>query len=118
MDSELGNLFRSSVGFTYTLDFLRGGLNPNRGVRLTFGQEFAGLGGDVKFVKTTTRAVAERDAFNEEVTLRATLEGGALHSLSGTNSHVTDRFFPVVPAGTGVQLTWNWSPRPFGQYLE
>ncbi|MYI68989.1 MAG: outer membrane protein assembly factor BamA [Boseongicola sp. SB0673_bin_14] len=93
MDSELGNLFRSSVGFTYTLDFLRGGLNPNRGVRLTFGQEFAGLGGDVKFVKTTTRAVAERDAFNEEVTLRATLEGGALHSLSGTNSHVTDRFF-------------------------
>ena len=47
----------------------------------------------MKFVKTTARAVAERDAFNEEVTLRATLEGGALHSLSGTNSHVTDRFF-------------------------
>ena len=41
-DSELGKLFRSSVGFTYTLDLLRGGLNPNRGVRLTFGQEFAG----------------------------------------------------------------------------
>ncbi|MXX88511.1 MAG: outer membrane protein assembly factor BamA [Boseongicola sp. SB0677_bin_26] len=92
-DGEEGKLFRSSVGFTYTLDLLRGGLNPNRGVRLTFGQEYAGLGGDVQYVKTTARAVAERDAFNEEITLRATLEGGALHSLDGTTSHVTDRFF-------------------------
>ncbi len=88
-----GRQFRSSVGYAYTLDLLRGGLNPNRGVLLTFGQEYAGVGGDVKHVKTTARAVAERDAFGEEVTLRATLEGGTLHSLGGRDSRVTDRFF-------------------------
>ena len=90
--AEEGNLWKSSLGYNYTLDLLRGGLNPKRGVRLTFGQEFSGLGGDVEAVKTTARAVAERDILNEEVTLRAILEGGIISVASGT-TRITDRFF-------------------------
>ncbi|MDJ1015631.1 MAG: outer membrane protein assembly factor BamA [Paracoccaceae bacterium] len=88
-----GSATRSTIGYSYTLDLLRGGLNPNRGVRFTFGQELAGLGGDVKFVKTTGRAVAERDIFAEEVTLRGIVEGGLISSLDGQNTRVSDRFF-------------------------
>ena len=90
--AEAGELWKSSVGYQYTLDLLRGGLNPNRGLLLSFGQEFAGLGGDVDAIKTTARAVAQRDIMNEEVTLRAILEGGLISSSSGT-SRVSDRFF-------------------------
>ena len=89
---EAGDFWRSAVGYTYTLDLLRGGLNPNRGVLLSFGQEYSGLGGDIESIRTTARAVAQRDIMNEEVTIRAILEGGLLSMLSG-NSRVTDRFF-------------------------
>ncbi len=93
ISAESGRLLRSSAGYNYTFDLLRGGLNPNRGVRLTFGQELAGLGGDVEYIKTTARAVAQRDILNEEVTLRAILEGGTISALSGGSTRVTDRFF-------------------------
>lgn len=93
IQAEAGDLFRSSIGYSYTYDLLRGGLNPNRGVRLTFSQELAGLGGDVEFIRTRGFAVAQRDILNEEVTLRAILEGGTISSLGGGSTRVTDRFF-------------------------
>ena len=89
---EAGDVWRSSVGYDYSLDLLRGGLNPNRGVLLNFGQEYSGLGGDVEAIKTTARVVAQRDVWNEEVTIRAILEGGVISALDGT-TRVTDRFF-------------------------
>ena len=93
IQAEAGDQIRSAIGYTYTLDKLRGGLNPNRGVRLTFGQELAGLGGDVEYIRTTGSATAQRDVWNEEVTLRAILEGGVISSLGGGATRVTDRFF-------------------------
>ena len=89
---EQGDFWRSSLGYRYSLDLLRGGLNPSRGVLFTFGQELSGLGGDVEAIKTTARAVAQRDIMNEEVTIRAILEGGFIASQGGT-TRVTDRFF-------------------------
>ena len=90
---EAGELLRSSIGYSYTLDRIRGGLNPNRGVLLTFRQELAGLGGDTEYLKTQATAVFQRDILNEEVTLRAILEGGTIQSLGGGTTRVTDRFF-------------------------
>lgn len=93
IQAEAGAEIKSSLGYSYTLDRIRGGLNPNRGVRLTFGQELAGLGGDTEYLKTTGQAVFQRDIMNEEVTLRAILEGGTINSLGGGTTRVTDRFF-------------------------
>ncbi|MEM7753545.1 MAG: outer membrane protein assembly factor BamA, partial [Pseudomonadota bacterium] len=93
IQAEEGKEIRSSIGYSYTLDRIRGGLNPNRGVRLTFRQELAGLGGDTEFIKTEARAVFQRDILNEEVTLRAILEGGHIKALGDGTTRVTDRFF-------------------------
>ncbi|MEL6168454.1 MAG: outer membrane protein assembly factor BamA [Pseudomonadota bacterium] len=90
--AEEGDRVTSSIGYTYTYDSRTSGLNPNAGVLLSFGQELAGIGGDNEYIRTTARAVAQTLAFNEEVTLRATVEGGALTMLTG-NSTVIDRFF-------------------------
>lgn len=83
----------SSVGYTFAYDNRRSGLNPLGGVLLRFSQDFAGLGGDVKYISTTGLAVAERKIFQEEVTLRAIVEGGAIASYGGYTTRVTDRFF-------------------------
>ncbi|MDC1223715.1 BamA/TamA family outer membrane protein, partial [Ascidiaceihabitans sp.] len=76
---------------TYSHDTRVSGLNPDAGVMLEFSQDFAGLGGDNKYVKTTAKAVGQRRAFNGDVVLRATVEGGALASGGGAN-RAADRF--------------------------
>ncbi len=91
--AEAGSQAKSAIGYRYTLDRIRGGLNPNRGIRLRFSQELAGLGGDTEFVRTEASATLQRDILNEEVTLRAILEGGNIHVLGGGTTRVTDRFF-------------------------
>ncbi len=88
-----GALKTMSVGYSYEFDNRITGLNPKGGVLLRFGQDFAGLGGDNKYIKTTALALAETKVLNEEVTLRAIFEGGAITSLGGNMTRVTDRFF-------------------------
>ena len=89
-EEEFGGVWTNAVGYSYTFDNRRTGLNPNAGVVLRFGQEFGF--GDSQFVKTTLLAGAETKVFNEEITLRATYEGALLNYSKG-NSRVTDRFF-------------------------
>src|SRR6056297_80053 len=91
-------LWSSGIGYEYTYDTRRGGLDPNSGVLLSFGQEFAGLGGDTEFIKTNARVIAQTMVLNEEVTLRATLEGGALDFQKDT-SRAVDRFSSQVMRG-------------------
>ncbi|WP_054304438.1 outer membrane protein assembly factor BamA [Gemmobacter sp. LW-1] len=91
-DAARGNMMSSGVGLSYTYDNRTSGLNPNGGVLLRFGLDYAGLGGDVESVTASALAVAEQKVWNEEVTLRAIFEGGAVHMLDG-DSRVTDRYF-------------------------
>ena len=89
-DEAQGGIGANSLGYSYSFDTRRTGLNPNAGVLLRFGQEFGF--GDAQYIKTTATAAAETKVLNEEVTLRATLEAGHLNFSSG-DSRITDRFF-------------------------
>ncbi|WP_095589713.1 outer membrane protein assembly factor BamA [Actibacterium ureilyticum] len=89
---EEEDLIKSSLGYSLSYDSRLTGLNPNAGVLLRFGQDFSGLGGDVESIETTALVSAQTLVLNEDVTLRAELEGGAIHMLNG-NSRVTDRYF-------------------------
>jgi outer membrane protein insertion porin family len=88
-----GALTTVSLGYTYEYDNRVTGLNPKGGVLLRFGQDFAGIGGDTEYIKTTALALAETRVLNEEVALRAIFEGGAITSLGGNVTRVTDRYF-------------------------
>ena len=90
-EAALGAQWTSAVGYVYTFDNRRTGLNPNAGYQFQLGQEFGGLGGDNRYLKTTGRAIAQTRILNEEVTLRASVEGGMLNYSQGS-SRVTDRF--------------------------
>ncbi|MCG3266236.1 outer membrane protein assembly factor BamA [Yoonia sp. I 8.24] len=89
-EADEGGVATHSLGYTYSYDTRRSGLNPTAGVVLRFGQEFGF--GDAQFIKSTALLGAEAKVLNEEVTLRATLEGGYLDYQEGS-SRVTDRFF-------------------------
>ncbi len=92
-ESDRGALRTVSLGYNYEYDTRVSGLNPNGGILLRFGQDFAGLGGDTEYIETTALALAETRILNEEVTLRAVFEGGAITSLGGNISRVTERYF-------------------------
>ena len=98
-ESTVGGLYSSGIGYNYTYDTRRTGLNPNAGVLLSFGQDFYGLGGDSEYIKSSVRAIAQTKVLNEEVTLRATLEGGALHFYGSQNSRAVDRYAGQIMRG-------------------
>ena len=108
-DAAAGGRWTNSVGYTYTWDNRRTGLNPNAGVLLRFGQEYAF--GEATFLKNTATLAAETKIMNEEVTLHATVEGGYLYFLEGA-SRITDRYIMnsgimrgFEPGGFGPRYT-------------
>jgi outer membrane protein insertion porin family len=90
--AEAGTQISSSLGYSYIWDTRNTGLNPKGGSLVQFGQDFAGLGGDVETLTSTVRALTETKVAQEQVTLRATFEGGALMSMGDYTTRVTDRF--------------------------
>ncbi|WP_183527727.1 outer membrane protein assembly factor BamA [Yoonia ponticola] len=89
-EAERGAVSTNSVGYTYSFDSRRAGIDPVTSYVFRFGQEF-GVG-DSNFVKTTALAAVETQVLSEEVTLRATIEGGSL-DYADNDSRVTDRYF-------------------------
>ena len=87
-----GALTKSEIGLTYTYDSRRTGLNPVGGLLMEADFDYAGLGGDTEYLRAKSKIVAQRLVFNEEITLRATFETGALHWLGNEPSRTIDRF--------------------------
>jgi outer membrane protein insertion porin family len=85
--------YKSSIGYTYSYDTRIGGLSPDRALVFRFSQDFAGVGGDVKYLSTEVQALTERKIMNEEVTLRAIFEAGAISPIGGYTTRVTERYF-------------------------
>ncbi len=87
-----GERITSSAGMTFTYDSRRTGLNPTAGFLIQSGFDYAGLGGDNEYISATTKMMAQKLVFNEEITLRATFEAGYLGWLGDNSSRTIDRF--------------------------
>jgi len=124
-DIDAGERLSSALGYQYTYDTRRTGLDPTAGVLLQFGQDFAGIGGDATYIKTSAKIVGEKQFLNEELTLRASLEGGALAWSEG-NNRVIDRFIVgpsiirgfepggIGPRDVGVNVDGGQADDPLG----
>lgn len=89
--AEEGTALTSSVGYSYTYDRRNDVLDPSSGYVLTFGQEFAGLGGDATYVKTTGLARGFVSLLDEDLIFSMALEGGIINSID-YDTRITDRF--------------------------
>lgn len=105
--AEEGRKTTSALGYTLTYDNRRSGLNPDAGVVFRVSQDYAGLGGDNNYLKTSALASAQTTVVDDAITLKATLEGGLLSYFSG-NSRVTDRYF------LGTQYIRGFAPNGIG----
>ncbi len=83
---------KSSVGYTLTYDTLDNPVSPTGGFKLQLDQDFAGLGGDIAFVRSVAKAVAYQSLF-EDVIGSIRLSGGHIFGWRGKNVRVSDSFF-------------------------
>ena len=104
---EIGSRVTSSLGATAAFDNTNG-IRPTRGQRLTFGVDFAGLGGDVKYLRSRLSATKYWQVRAGWV-LSAHAEGGVIQSLgkSATEGRdpirLTDRFFGAQLRGFDIR---------------
>ena len=105
----VGNRITSLVGLSLIYDSLNSRLRPTRGQRLSIGADFAGLGGDVKYL----RARAEGDKYwnvGGGFIFSVSAEGGYIHSLEKASAagsdpvRITDRFYLGEPQFRGFDI--------------
>jgi len=67
--------------------------NPSDGFQLSFNQDFAGIGGDVRYVRSEFQGGVYRSVFRDDVVLSFTGTAGYLFSWGGDVARINDRFF-------------------------
>jgi len=95
---EVGTKLTSLIGASTIYDDTDG-IHPTRGQRLTLSEDFAGLGGDVKYIRSRIDATKYHSVGSGWI-ISAHAEGGYIHPLQnapeGSESdavRITDRFF-------------------------
>jgi outer membrane protein insertion porin family len=105
----IGNRWTSSAGYSLIYDSLNSRLRPTAGQRLSFSQDFAGLGGDVKYIRTRlegSKFVNVGSGFIGSLVG----EAGYIKSLEGSRGEgvdrirITDRFYLGEPQFRGFDI--------------
>jgi outer membrane protein insertion porin family len=105
----IGKRTTSSLGYSLVYDNLDNRIRPTRGNRLLFSQDFAGLGGSVKYLRTTVDARKYWKPFGNFV-FSMQGEGGYIHSFEKSRGagldklRLTDRFYLGEPQFPGFGI--------------
>ncbi|WP_404828280.1 outer membrane protein assembly factor BamA [Sphingomonas parva] len=105
----IGERTTSSIGYSFAYDDTNNRLRPTNGQRFVLSQDFAGLGGSVRYLRTKANAAKYWQPFGSFV-FSASLEGGYIHSFQKAPSadedplRLIDRFFLGEPQIRGFDI--------------
>lgn len=105
----IGNRLTSALGYTLLYDDRDNRIRPTRGQSAGISQDFAGLGGSVKYIKTRINADKYWKPFGNFV-LGLSIEGGYIHPLENRgipgvdDVRLTDRFYLGEPQMRGFDI--------------
>ncbi|QAU46837.1 outer membrane protein assembly factor BamA [Bradyrhizobium guangzhouense] len=86
-----GKTLTSALGYTLTYNTLDNNKNPNDGLLIDFKQDFAGVGGDVSYLKTAADAKYYQSLISDIVGL-VHLQGGILNKIGSKDLRMLDHF--------------------------
>jgi outer membrane protein insertion porin family len=105
----VGKRTTSSLGFSLVFDNLNNRIRPSAGQRLVFSQDFAGLGGSVKYLRSTLDADKYWKPFGNFI-FSISLKGGYVFAYGSDRGagidkvRLTDRFFLGEPEIRGFDI--------------
>lgn len=105
----IGNRLTSAVGYSLIYDSRNSRLRPTAGSLLSLSQDVAGLGGDVRYIKTQFNG-ARYWGLGSGFVLSANGEGGYIHPLEHSRGagidavRITDRFYLGEPDFRGFDI--------------
>lgn len=82
----------SSIGYTLTFDLRNDFVAPTRGWSFLIRQDFAGLGGDVRYVQTESEAHWYH-GFKKDMVLHLSGSAGVIQAFNGDAVRINDRYF-------------------------
>tara|TARA_B000000565_G_scaffold255805_1_gene238064 strand:- start:49858 stop:52203 length:2346 start_codon:yes stop_codon:yes gene_type:complete len=88
---DKGKFMTSAVGHDLSLDYRDNRLKPTDGYLLSLGNEFAGVGGKVKYLKNTLSG-AYYQKLTEKVILELHAQAGMMSEVGGRRIRVSDKF--------------------------
>lgn len=89
---QRGSNITSLVGYGVRFDRRNDYLNPTRGFYIDFVQDFAGLAGDVNYVRTEAEG-GWYHGFTKDFILSLTASGGYVEGWAGDSVRINDRFY-------------------------
>jgi len=98
----IGKRTTSSVGYSLVFDNLNNRIRPSSGHRIVFGQDFAGLGGSARYIRTTIDA-KKYWGLGKGFVFSVGGEAGWIKGL-GQQVRLTDRFFLGEPQMRGFDI--------------
>ena len=104
---EIGERLTSTLGYSVVFDN-RNGIRATRGQRVTLSQDFAGLGGDTKFIRTRFEGT-KYFRLPKDFVLSVHGQGGYIHPLQSAPGEgrdavrLTDRFFGAQMRGFDIR---------------
>ncbi len=88
-----GSRVTSLLGYSLSWNRVDDPREPSNGFRVSFNQDFAGFGGDVRYVRSELQGGIYRSVFRNDIVLSLTGESGYLFSWGGDTARINDRFF-------------------------
>ncbi|WP_380779687.1 outer membrane protein assembly factor BamA [Sphingomonas sp. R86520] len=98
----VGNRWTSSIGYSLVFDNTNSRIRPSKGSTFSVSQDFAGLGGDTKYIRSTANYTKYMDLGSSFI-LSAHAEGGYIKGL-GQDVRLTDRFYLGDPQMRGFDI--------------
>ncbi len=98
----VGNRWTSSIGYSLVFDSTNSRTRPSKGSKFSVSQDFAGLGGNTKYIRSTANYTKYMDLGSSFI-LSAHAEGGYIKGL-GQDVRLTDRFYLGDPQMRGFDI--------------
>lgn len=93
---------KSEIGYGFDYSTLDNSLTPSNGIKVQFGQDFAGFGADTEFLRTTLSGDYYTD-FTKDVVGSLSLDIGHIFGLNDQSVKITDAFMNPGPTLRGFE---------------
>ncbi len=99
-----GNTYGSIFGFTYSYNSLDDVMKPTTGMAFSVSQDFAGFGGNLKYIKTEAQYAAYRPLFDGAIINSLSMNAGIIQGYDGAGVPINYRYFKGADSFRGFAI--------------